>query len=393
VTNFFVSSFVQNANERGMSINPKPTITSANPNGNLEQVLNNAVLRTKNVQMLMFILPFDTGTLYPALKRISDCNLGLPTQCLVYKKLQRANDQYFSNIALKVNHKLGGTNNTLKDRLPMFDRPTMILGADVTHPPGGSNAPSIASVVGSITADANLYVAKIDFQQSRKEFIAKFEEMALQIINLFRLRSGALPERIIYYRDGVGEGMFKEVKRQEVAALINAFGQVSKPYPPNVKSPTYRPSITMVVVQKRHHARFFPTSQQDQDKSQNCPAGMVVETGITHPREFDFYLQSQAGLQGTSRPTHYHVLHDENKFTPDSLQELTYRMCYLQGRSTRSVSIVPAVYHADLVCFRARCHLKDPEGWSQSSSGKGELNLEDLGSKLSEKLEKRMWWM
>src|SRR3954449_11209936 len=96
---------------------------------------------------------------------------------------------------------------------------------------------------------------------------------------------------------------------------------------------------------------------------------------------FSSDLQSQAGLQGTSRPTHYHVLHDENKFTADSLQELTYRMCYLQGRSTRSVSIVPAVYHADLVCFRARSHLNDPEGWSQSSSGRGmEMNPEDLGS-------------
>jgi len=215
--------------------------------------------------------------------------------------------------------------------------------------------------------------------------------MALQLINLFKLRSNFLPDRIIYYRDGVGEGMFKEVKHREILALINACNRVAKPYSPNIKTPVYRPTITMVVVQKRHHARFFPNSPQDADKSQNCPAGMVVETGITHPGEFDFYLQSQAGLQGTSRPTHYHVLHDENKFTPDSLQELTYRMCYLQGRSTRSVSIVPAVYHADLVCFRARCHLRDPDAWSQSSSGRStDLSPED---KISDKLEKKMWWM
>jgi len=343
----------------------------------------------------MIILPSEHADLYNSLKRIADCILGVPTQCVVYRKLQRADGQYYSNVALKVNHKLGGTNNALTEKLPLFERPTMVVGADVTHPSGKSENPSIASVVASVNNDANLYVAKIDFQKGRKEFIDKFEDMFLQSIRSFYVANKkTLPERIVYYRDGVGETMFKEVKRLEISAMTRAFNRVPKPYSANIKTPNYRPTITMIVVQKRHHARFFPASPQDADRSGNCPAGMVVETIITHPREFDFYLQSQAGLQGTSRPTHYHILHDENKFTPDSLQELTYRMCYLQGRSTRSVSIVPAVYHADLVCFRARCHLLNPDSWSESSSGKGkDANLDELRSRLSEKLESRMWWM
>jgi hypothetical protein len=32
--------------------------------------------------------------------------------------------------------------------------------------------------------------------------------------------------------------------------------------------------------------------------------------------------------QGTSRPAHYHVLWDENKFSADSLQSLTNNLCY-----------------------------------------------------------------
>ena len=80
--------------------------------------------------------------------------------------------------------------------------------------------------------------------------------------------------------------------------------------------------------------------------------GTVVDSKICHPTEFDFYLCSHAGIQvgilfavcilsnvliadltlnsfqGTSRPAHYHVLWDENKFTADELQTLTNNLCY-----------------------------------------------------------------
>eukprot|EP00775_Hariotina_reticulata_P010680 gene10680-10839_t len=59
-------------------------------------------------------------------------------------------------------------------------------------------------------------------------------------------------------------------------------------------------------------------------------------------RAFDFYLNSHAGLQGQNKPAHYHVLVDENAFTADGLQLLTYWLCYLCCRCTRSVSLAAA---------------------------------------------------
>lgn len=75
-----------------------------------------------------------------------------------------------------------------------------------------------------------------------------------------------------------------------------------------------KPTITMIVVGKRHHVRFFPQNSRDADRSGNCPAGTVVDREVAHPTEFDFYLQSHGGLLGTSRPAHYSVLYDENNF-------------------------------------------------------------------------------
>lgn len=75
-----------------------------------------------------------------------------------------------------------------------------------------------------------------------------------------------------------------------------------------------KPKITMIVVGKRHHVRFFPQNRGDADRSGNCPAGTVVDREVAHPTELDYYLQSHGGLLGTSRPAHYNVLLDENDF-------------------------------------------------------------------------------
>ena len=40
----------------------------------------------------------------------------------------------------------------------------------------------------------------------------------------------------------------------------------------------YAPPITFMVVQKRHHTRFFPSSPQAGDRSGNVPPGAYSET-------------------------------------------------------------------------------------------------------------------
>ncbi|MED6236382.1 Protein argonaute-3, partial [Ameca splendens] len=131
----------------------------------------------------------------------------------------------------------------------------------------------------------------------------------------------------------------------------------------------YQPGITFIVVQKRHHTRLFCADRSERvGRSGNIPAGTTVDTDITHPYEFDFYLCSHAGIQGTSRPSHYHVLWDDNCFTADEFQLLTYQLCHTYVRCTRSVSIPAPAYYAHLVAFRARYHLVDKEHDSAEGS-------------------------
>jgi len=371
----FIRELCQTFSDTGMNVvNKAPPISNADPNGDIEVTLKQAWLKAGNAakanpQLIVCILPNTGVPLYAEIKRITDTVIGVPSQCLQSKHIADAKKQYCANVCLKVNMKLGGMNLFLPpQQIPFISgRPTIVFGADVTHPaPGDMNRPSVAAVTASLDARASRYASAIRVQANRTEIIADLANMIKELLKSFYQSCGQKPERMLFYRDGVSEGQFKQVMESEVAAIKAACLSLD---------PTYRPSLTFIVVQKRHHARFFPMNQGDADRTGNCMPGTVVDTDIVHPFEFDFYLQSHAGLQGTSRPTHYHVLYDDNKFTSDSLQELTYRLCYIYGRATRAVSLVPAAYYADLVAARARFHRRG-ENWSDTDATSESMDSE-----------------
>lgn len=77
---------------------------------------------------------------------------------------------------------------------------------------------------------------------------------------------------------------------------------------------------------------MFPCNDDDPnlaDGIRNVPPGTVLDLYIGLPREFGFYINSHAGIQGTNNPVHYHVLWDENNFSADATQSLTYECVYL----------------------------------------------------------------
>ncbi|KAJ6793277.1 protein argonaute PNH1 [Iris pallida] len=178
--------------------------------------------------------------------------------------------------------------------------------------------------------------------------------MIRELLISFRKATGQKPMRIIFYRDGVSDGQFYQVLLYELDAIRKARASLE---------PNYQPPVTFVIVQKRHHTRLYANNHKDRssiDKSGNILPGTVVDSKICHPTEFDFYLCSHAGIQGTSRLAHYHVLWDENNFIADEMQTLTNNLCYTYARCTRSVSVVPPAYYAHLAAFRARFYM-EPE--------------------------------
>lgn len=307
------------------------------------------------LQLVVVVLPGKTPV-YAEVKRVGDTVLGIATQCVQAKNVIKTTPQTLSNLCLKMNVKLGGVNSILLPsvRPAVFNEPVIFLGADITHPPAGdSRKPSIAAVVGSMDAHPSRYAATVRVQQHRHEIITDLAYMVRELLVQFYRNTHFKPTKIVLYRDGVSEGQFLNVLQYELRAIREACMTLER---------GYQPGITFIAVQKRHHTRLFACDRRDQvGKAQNIPPGTTVDAGITHPTEFDFYLCSHAGIQGTSRPSHYHVLWDDNNLKADELQQLTYQMCHTYVRCTRSVSIPAPAYYAHLVAFRARYHLVDRE--------------------------------
>ncbi|KAI9179859.1 Protein argonaute-2 [Blastocladiella emersonii ATCC 22665] len=320
--------------------------------------------------IIVVILPRKETALYAEIKRVGDIELGVPTQCLVQAKIERANEQYWANVVLKVNVKVLGagaavpatTNFSLaQSKYIGAGESVMLVGADVSHPSPGAGHASIASMVATMDPKcAGRYSAEVRAQPSRQEEIADVRGMFAALLRRYYLANkNTFPKKIIVYRDGVSEGQFDIVLKGELEGIRSVLK----------KAGAYEQTrITFITVQKRHHTRFFATNPGDNDRSGNLKAGLVVDTGVTHPTDFDFFLQSQAGLQGTSRPTRYAVLHDENNWTADDLQLFTYHLCYTYARCTRSVSVAPPAYYAHLVAFRSRHHLLSSESMSDTAS-------------------------
>lgn len=295
----------------------------------------------KECELLFCVIP-DRGEVYGRVKQCAELECGILTQCLKSSTLlNKGEDQStVSNILLKVNAKLTGTNHKFASvsRPALLKQPFMAIGADVTHPsPGQENIPSVVGVVASHDIQGFQYRTCWRLQDPKQEMISDFEEIIKDHLTFFQAKHKRLPNVLMYFRDGVSEGQFQQVLTVELNAMYRACQAF----------PDYTPKITFIVVQKRHHTRFFPPPGsglgKNDPRNNNVPPGTVVDNEITHPNECQFYLVSHQSIQGVAKPTKYCVLKDDSDYSMDELQTLTYNLCHFFARCTRTVSY-PGMY-------------------------------------------------
>ncbi|KAI1771467.1 Piwi-domain-containing protein [Hypoxylon cercidicola] len=305
-------------------------------------------------QIIFFVLASKNQLVYERIKRSMDCRYNIVSQCLFGPHVRKAQGQYMSNVAMKVNSKLGGVTckvpGPTPSQPPFWPRPTMVIGVDVSHGASGSQAPSMAALTMSMDKHGTRYAAACQTNGYRKEILQEetMFSMLPKLLAHWCVVNKSSPAHVYYIRDGVSEGQFHHVLKDELDYMKAAFTKVKM----NI------PRFTVIIATKRHHVRFFPkpNDKTTGDRNGNPLPGTLVERDVTHPKHYDFYLCSHVAIQGTARPVHYQVILDEAGVKPNDLQRMIYQQCYQYCRSTTPVSLHPAVYYSHLASNRARSH-------------------------------------
>lgn len=119
----------------------------------------------------------------------------------------------------------------------------------------------------------------------------------------------------------------------------------------------YKPTLTYIVVQKRINTKFFMQKVRE-PQNQNPLPGTIIDHTVTRKFLVDFFLISQSVRQGTVSPSHYIVLEDENKFSADILQRLTYKLCFLYYNWPGTVRVPACTQYAHKLAQLIGMHVK-----------------------------------
>uniref|UniRef100_UPI002DDDBD8F Piwi n=1 Tax=Ephydatia fluviatilis TaxID=31330 RepID=UPI002DDDBD8F len=264
------------------------------------------------LQMVVIVFPTSRDDRYSAVKKLCCIESPIPSQVLIARTItqQQKLRSVAQKVALQMNAKLGGELWAVE--IPL--KSCMVVGIDVYHDKSYGNK-SIAGFVASTNPSFTRWYSRTAMQEQSQELIHELKLCMQAALKKYNEMNQSLPERIIVFRDGVGEGREEYVSEFEVPQFNSCF---------SIFGENYCPKLAVVVVQKRITTRIFGRSGHSYD---NPPPGVIVDHTIT--KSYDFYLVSQHVRQGTVSPTYYRVIYDKSGLKPDHLQRLTYKLTHM----------------------------------------------------------------
>jgi aubergine-like protein len=292
-----------------------------------QSAIDTILKKRKDLQMLFVILPNNKLDLYSVVKKRLAVEVGLPSQCFVAKNVtSKGLMSIATKVVVQMNAKLGGEPWTIK--MPVKN--TMVVGVDVYH--GKGTKGTIFAIVSTLNEHLAKYFSTTTSTNDTGEFSHAVKTDINKCIGAYREENnGLLPQRIMIYRDGVGDGQLKqvfEVELKEILAAIKLTYDTAKENPPK---------ITFIVVTKKINTRIL--TDFENGTYGNPPPGTVADDVITMPERYDFFLIACTGRQGTVSPCSYNVLYDTSGLKPDQIQLLTYKMCHMYFNWSGTVAV------------------------------------------------------
>jgi len=301
-------------------------------------------------QLVMLVVPSNKGDQYAAIKKKLCLDNPTPSQVVTATVLNKPKGlmSVATKIAIQMNCKLGGEPWAVK--MPL--KKTMVIGYDTYHDTVNKSK-SVGAVVASLNESMTKYISMANLHTNpQQELHDNLCPAIMTALRKYQELNGCPPEKIILYRDGVGDGQIPYVVEHEVKAihdtLVNAGFEEN-----NVK-------FAFIIVNKRINTKFV---QKTSGNHTNPPSGTIVDDVVTLPERYDFFLISQSVTQGTVNPTSYNVVKDTSGLSPEHLQKLTYKLAHLYYNWPGTVRVpAPCQYAHKLAFLVGETLHKSPDG-------------------------------
>ncbi|EDV58944.1 protein aubergine [Drosophila erecta] len=339
-TQEFVQMCIRAANTMKMNIS-KPIYDEIRDdrNGTYSQAIDNAV--AKDPQIVMVVMRSPNEEKYSCIKKRTCVDRPVPSQVVTLKVIAPRQEKatglmsIATKVVIQMNAKLMGAPWMIS--LPLHG--LMTVGFDVCHSSKDKNKSYGALVATMDQKESNRYFSSVNEHMKGQELS---EHMSLNMtcaLKTYREHHGTLPERILFFRDGVGDGQLYQVVNTEVKILK---GKLDEIYKSAGKTEGCR--MAFIIVSKRINTRYFANNR-------NPVPGTVVDDVITLPERYDFFLVSQAVRQGTVSPTSYNVIYDNMGLSADRLQILSYKMTHMYYNFSGTVRVPAVCQYAHKLAF------------------------------------------
>lgn len=188
----------------------------------------------------------------------------------------------------------------------------------------------------SLNRGLSRYYSAVSRHTTNEELSNDFGVNMVKAVRKYHELNRTFPERIIIYRDGVGDGQIPFVVEHEVKTIRKALAEFYGS-PEQVR-------MTFVLVTKRINTRFFLNGN-------NPPPGTVVDDVVTNPNRYDFFIVAQHVGQGSVSPTAYNVIDDNGGIDVDTLQATTYKLTHMYFNWSGTVRVPAPCQYAHKLAF------------------------------------------
>jgi len=303
----------------------------------------------RDPQMVLLLCPNNRSDRYEAIKKKACLDRSILTQVVVSKTIMkggRLNMSVCTKVAVQMGCKIGGA--PWKLEMPLTKMLT--IGFDVSHDTKNKKD-SFGALVATLDWHQTKYFSAVSKHSDGVEMSNSFALNVVRAIRAYQDQEeykyhtkGDLPNKIIIFRGGVGEGQLQQVLDHELEPIKQKLDAIYQKQGIDLR-------LTFIIVNKRTNTRIFTNN------GQNPPAGTVVDEVITLPERYDFFLVPVDCRQGTVAPTCFNVIYDTMGLPPEKLQAITYKFCSGYYNWTGPIKVPAVVQYASKLSFLCGQHL------------------------------------